>query len=187
MTAIPLPIRRDEVCRFRPDPEFTRLRAQEPVLRVDLPSGDSAYLISRYEDVRQVFGDKDGFGVGDVPVDILRDTADETRPHIPGNLLGYDPPERTGLRRLLTGQFTMRRMEWLKPRVTEILHNRLDAMEAAGVPADLLAEFALPAPSLVIWELLRVPYEDRRNSRRGRTCSPTWPARCRRSRPPPPP
>jgi cytochrome P450 len=34
-------------------------------------------------------------------------------------------------------------------------------MQAAGPPADLVQDFALPIPSLVICELLGVPYEDR--------------------------
>jgi cytochrome P450 len=78
-----------------------------------------------------------------------------------GNLLGLDPPEHTRLRRLLTPEFTVRRMRRLEPRIVEIVDDHLDAMEKAGPPADLVAEFALPIPSLVICELLGVPYADR--------------------------
>jgi cytochrome P450 len=39
-------------------------------------------------------------------------------------------------------------------------------MEAAGPPADLVAHFALPIPSLVICELLGVPYADREDFQR---------------------
>jgi cytochrome P450 len=78
-----------------------------------------------------------------------------------GNLLGIDPPEHHRLRRMLTPEFTLRRMKRLEPRIVEIVDEHLDAMERAGTPADLVAEFALPIPSLVICELLGVPYADR--------------------------
>ncbi|SFN88440.1 Cytochrome P450 [Saccharopolyspora antimicrobica] len=79
---------------------------------------------------------------------------------VAGNLLGLDAPEHTRLRRMLTSEFTVRRMRRLQPRITEIVEERLDAMAAAGPPADLVADFALPIPSLIC-ELLGVPYTDR--------------------------
>ncbi|WP_378788556.1 cytochrome P450 [Nonomuraea fastidiosa] len=78
----------------------------------------------------------------------------------------FDPPEHTRLRRMLTPEFTMRRMRRLEPRVRDIVTAHLDAMEAAGPPADLVTSFALPIPSLVICELLGVPYEDRADFQR---------------------
>ena len=78
-----------------------------------------------------------------------------------GNLLATDPPEHTRLRRLLTGEFTVKRIRRLEPRIVEIVDDHLDAMAAAGPPADLVSAFALPVPSLVICELLGVPYDDR--------------------------
>ncbi|WP_308116908.1 cytochrome P450 [Pseudonocardia sp. WMMC193] len=53
-------------------------------------------------------------------------------------------------------------MRRLEPRVQAIVDEHLDAMERKGPPADLVADFALPVPSLVICELLGVPYEERR-------------------------
>ena len=78
-----------------------------------------------------------------------------------GQLLALDPPEHTRLRRLLRPEFTVRRMQRLEPRIVEIVDEHLDAMAAAGSPADLVPTFALPIPSLVICELLGVPYADR--------------------------
>jgi cytochrome P450 len=62
---------------------------------------------------------------------------------------------------MLTPEFTVRRMRRLEPRIVEIVDQHLVAMEQAGPPADLVADFALPIPSLVICELLGVPYTDR--------------------------
>jgi cytochrome P450 len=78
-----------------------------------------------------------------------------------GGFLGMDPPEHTRYRKLLTGQFTVRRMKQLVPRIEEIVTEHLDAMVAAGPPADLVRSFALPVPSLVICELLGIPYGER--------------------------
>jgi cytochrome P450 len=62
---------------------------------------------------------------------------------------------------MLTPEFTIRRMRRLEPRIVEIVEAALDDMERAGKPADLVSTFALPVPSLVICELLGVPYTDR--------------------------
>src|SRR5690349_3752883 len=62
---------------------------------------------------------------------------------------------------MLTPEFTIRRMKRLEPRIVEIVDAQLDAMESHGPPVDLVENFALPIPSLVICELLGVPYDDR--------------------------
>jgi cytochrome P450 len=62
---------------------------------------------------------------------------------------------------MLTPEFTIRRMKRLEPRIVEIVDAQLDAMAAARRPVDLVDMFALPIPSLVICELLGVPYDDR--------------------------
>jgi len=52
-------------------------------------------------------------------------------------------------------------MRLLEPRIAEIVDGQLDLMEKAGPPVDLVETFALPIPSLVICELIGVPYDDR--------------------------
>ncbi|MGX1763071.1 cytochrome P450 [Streptomyces lydicus] len=52
-------------------------------------------------------------------------------------------------------------MRRLQPRIAQIVAEHLDAMAAHGGPVDLVQSFALPVPSLVICELLGVPYADR--------------------------
>ena len=96
-----------------------------------------------------------------------------------GNLLGFDPPDHGRLRKILAGEFTVRRMRRLEPRVAEIVGDHLDAMERKGAPADLVADFALPIPSLVICELLGVPYGERDEfqARTGRLLDVTIPPR----------
>jgi cytochrome P450 len=75
--------------------------------------------------------------------------------------IAMDPPDHGRYRKLLTGQFTVRRMNQLIPRIQEIANEQVDIMRGMGSPADLVTAFALPIPSLVICELLGVPYDNR--------------------------
>jgi len=158
----PLHMRRDA---FNPTPELRKIRETDGVRTVTNAFGMTVFLVTRHEDIKDVLSDHQRFsntrppgfvvpGAPNVPVD-------EQAGARAGNLLGLDPPEHQRLRRMLTAEFTIRRMKRLEPRIVEIVDAQLDAMEKAGPPADLVASFALPIPSLVICELLGVPYDDR--------------------------
>ncbi|MFD9704510.1 cytochrome P450 [Lentzea sp. NPDC059081] len=150
---VPLQIRRHG---FDPVEELARVRDDEGVVPITTPFGLPAYLICRYEDVREVLADGTRFSNALVPFNRLGGDDERT-----GSLIALDPPDHTRLRRMLTPEFTVRRMRRLEPRITEIVDAALDDLETAGRPADLVAHFALPVPSLVICELLGVPYADR--------------------------
>jgi cytochrome P450 len=159
---LPLHMRRDG---FDPVPAMAALRDDEGVRQVETAFGMPAFLIARHADVRAVLADHARFSNEfrrDADVPGAPELTDEEREQMrAGNLLGVDPPEHTRLRRMLTPEFTVRRMRRLEPRIVEIVDDHLDAMAKAGPPADLVADFALPIPSLVICELLGVPYADR--------------------------
>jgi cytochrome P450 len=145
--------------------EIAALRESGETAQVTTPFGHQATMVSRYADARELHGDPQRFRLDAVPpppamVEAGRDKA-EWRRRQAGNLLGQDPPDHTRLRRMLTGEFTVKRMKRLVPRVEEIVTEHLDAMEKAGAPAELVEDFALPVPSMVICELLGVPYADR--------------------------
>lgn len=65
------------------------------------------------------------------------------------------------LRRMLTRTFRHKKIESLRPRLQQITDRLLDEMAQRPQPADLVEDFALPMPSLVICELFGVPYADR--------------------------
>lgn len=159
---LPLHMRRE---RFDPVEELGRLRDGDAVSRVDTGLGMSAYLVTRYDDVRQVLSDPVRYSNTDRRSFALMGdqqlSPEELDQMQAGQLLAFDPPEHTRLRRMLTPEFTVRRMRRLEPRIIEIVEQHLDALERAGAPADLVADFALPIPSLVICELLGVPFADR--------------------------
>jgi len=159
---VPLHMRRDA---FDPAPEVAQLRSAEGVRAVVNAFGMQVFLVTRYDDVKTVLSDHQRFSnarpPGFVPAGAPQEPEEDLARARAGNLLALDPPQHHRLRRMLTGQFTGRRMKQLEPRITEIVHTHLDAMQRSGAPRDLVADFALPIPSLVICELLGVPYGDR--------------------------
>jgi cytochrome P450 len=159
--AVDLP--RDRSCPYQPPDAYAQLRTEEPAARLRLLDGTEGWLLTRYEDVRAMLSDPRFSSKGRVLGATIRKVTPELAKRVADrpSLLNMDPPEHTRMRRLLTGQFSVRRMRLLAPRVHQIVNDHLDAMIAAGPPADLVASFALPIPSLVICELLGVPYADR--------------------------
>jgi cytochrome P450 len=151
-----------------PHPIYAELRRSAPVRRVVL-NGLPAWLVTRYEDVRQALTDPR-----------LSNSLDSLSPALPEagawilgermlgldrNLLRSDPPRHTRLRRLVSKAFTPGRIEALRPRVQEMA----DALAADFLPrgeAELIHEFAFPLPLMVIMELLGMPLEDRGQFRR---------------------
>jgi cytochrome P450 len=155
-----MPLRREGV---DPVPALGELRRTEPISRLKLPLGVGAWLVSGYEESKAVLGRTDGFSndftnlIGNMGA-----SAEQN----PGGLGFADPPVHTRLRKLLTPEFTMRRLARLTPRIQAIVDEQLDAMAAVDGPVDLWQAFALPIPSLTICELLGVAYEDRADFQR---------------------
>ena len=149
-----LPLRRVGI---DPVPEIGQIRADRPVARLSGAFGRTVWLVTGYAEARQVLADAAGFSTDFAHI------AGRAAGHVtnPGGLGFADPPRHTRLRKLLTAEFTMRRLSRLTPRIHEIVQARLDAIAACDGPADLVTEFAMPIPSLVICELLGVPYAER--------------------------
>jgi cytochrome P450 len=144
--------------RLDPEPMFATLREQ-PLIRVQLPYGEPAWLATRYEDVRLVLGDPRFSRAAGVGRDEPRMRFHQAQN---GSILSMDPPDHSRLRRLVMKAFTVRRIEQLRPRAQEIADALVDEMTP---PADLVADFGLPLPIAVICELLGVPFEDRNDFR----------------------
>jgi cytochrome P450 len=147
---------------FEPAPELDALREREDLPRL---SGEhptfgpfEVRAVTRYADVRAAFGhEHTETGPGGTP----DPDAPRTLFNQPGFLLNYNGPEHARLRRMLTSAFTVRRLQQLRPWIERIVDDRLGEIAQAGPVVDLVQEFALPIPSLVICELLGVPYADR--------------------------
>ncbi|WP_067968564.1 cytochrome P450 [Nocardiopsis trehalosi] len=157
-----LPVRRDPHHPFDPPPELAGLRARGPLTRLAFPDGHVGWLVTGHAAARAVLGDPRFSIRRELKHGVLR----SIRPGAPvasappGFFGDMDAPEHTRYRRLLTRHFTVQRMRRLEPRIARITEERLDTMARDGAPRDLVPDFALPIPSLVICELLGVPYAD---------------------------
>jgi cytochrome P450 len=150
---------------FDPPEVLGRLREEQPIIPMRFADGHLGWLATGYSAVRSVMSDA-RFSVrpelGHMAVGVPAEAMVMSRLSGPGMFMLMDPPEHTRYRRLLTAEFTVRRMKRLEPRISAITRERLDAMEAAGPPADLVTEFAFPIPSSVICELLGIPDDESR-------------------------
>jgi cytochrome P450 len=136
---------------------YAAARAAEGLTRIQMTYGEPAWLATRYADARLVLGDKRFSRAAAADHDEPRTSPGKRN----SGILMMDPPDHTRLRTLVAKAFTMRRVELLRPRVAELATDLLAGMKAAGEPADLVEDFALPIPVAVICELLGVPVEDR--------------------------
>ena len=139
------------------DPVPELLRTRGPLTRLPLPVGVTVWLVTGHEAAQRVLVDVETFSndfdhltaVGLVPE------------QEPGGLGFSDPPDHTRLRRILTPEFTLRRLARLGPRIDAIVTEHLDRMATVAGPVDLVEAYALPIPALTICELLGVPVRDR--------------------------
>jgi hypothetical protein len=152
---------RDRQHPFDPPPEIQRRQREEPVSRVRIWTGDEAWLITRYEDGRAVLSDP-------------RFSANPWRPGFPEKSIAYaetlgkdrniralDNPEHGPMKRMIIGDFTVKRVEQLRPRIEQVVNDLLEDMIKQGPPLDLVAAFSFAVPTTVICELLGVPFADR--------------------------
>ncbi|PSK89632.1 cytochrome P450 [Murinocardiopsis flavida] len=160
---VALPTGRAPGCPFDPPPELDRLRTAEPLTRMAYFDGHVGWLVTNHATARAVLADPRFSNRPDVKHTVFATVprpGGARQPAAPGWFINMDPPDHTRYRRMLTGRFTVHRMRRLEPRIAAITADRLDAMERAGTSTDLVSAFALPIPSLVICELLGVPYSD---------------------------
>jgi cytochrome P450 len=155
------PMGRAAGCPFAPPPEVMELGAARPLSRVRIWDGSTPWLITGYEEVRTLFSDS-------------RVSVDDRRPGFPHwnegmlstvhkrprSVFTADGEEHTRFRRMLSKPFTFKRVEGLRPAIQQITDEHIDAMLAGPRPGDIVTALALPVPSLVISQLLGVPYED---------------------------
>jgi len=160
-TARPLPLAREHP--LAPPAEYARLREENPVCPVALPDGKAGWLLTRFADVTAALIHPEVSAQRKFQTSVTSVTLSPQEYLASGfgtSFIGMDPPEHTRYRRLLTGQFTVRRLKALAPRIEQIVEQHLDVMVADGPPADLVRDFALPVPSMVICELLGLPYTE---------------------------
>jgi pentalenic acid synthase len=184
--AEPVTFPQDRTCPYHPPTGYAPLRDGRALSRATLFDGREVWMVTGHSAARALLADP-------------RLSTDRRRPDFPAPtarfaavrdrrvaLLGADDPEHQTQRRMMIPSFTVKRATGLRPRIQEIVDGLLDAMIAQGPPAELVSAFALPVPSMVICELLGVPYADHeffeaqsRTLLRGPTAADTQAARDR--------
>ncbi|EOD69730.1 cytochrome P450 [Amycolatopsis vancoresmycina] len=149
--------------KFDPPAIFDTLREERPLAKMVYPDGHVGWIVSSYELVREVLSDprfSHSCEVGHFPV-THQGQVIPTHPLIPGMFIHMDPPEHTRYRKLLTGEFTVRRTSRLIPRVEAVAAEQIEVMRAKGAPADLVHDFAKPLVLRMLGELVGLPYDER--------------------------
>jgi cytochrome P450 len=155
------PMPRAAGCPFDPPPGLRELQAEAPITRVGWWDGSTPWLVTGYADQRALLADP-------------RISADSLHPSHPHRAAGMreahqkhgrpfirmDDPEHARLRRTVTAPFSVKRVEAMRPAIQAMVDGLIDDLLAGPKPADLVEAFALAVPSLVICELLGVPYAD---------------------------
>jgi cytochrome P450 len=154
------PLSRAAGCPFDPPPGLTALQAGQPIARVRLWDGSMPWLITRHADQRALLADPRVSSDCQRPGYPFTSASLQVRRQSSISFSAMDDPEHARLRRMVIPSFTVKRMNMLRPAVQQIVDDLIDQLLNGPKPADLVSEFALPVPSLVICELLGVPYAD---------------------------
>lgn len=136
--------------KANPHPTFAKMRVDDPIYAHKDRSGQTIWYFTRYADVVAVMRD----------ARFVKEQPDKppTNP-INQNMLFADPPDHTRLRTLVNQAFTPRRIAQMAPTLQTIADDLIGAVYANG-EMDLIADFALPFPVVVISDLLGIPSAD---------------------------
>jgi cytochrome P450 len=152
------PLQRDVMA---PNPRLAATRDADPVQKLASLLGLDVWLVTGDAETRQVLSDTTSYSTDIRPY--MGKRGSRTDGDFGG--LGFtDPPDHTRMRRLLMPEFTMRRLERIRPGIASIVDKQVVEIEAAGErgdTVDLVPAFAFPIPFLVICDLLGLPDEKR--------------------------
>ena len=144
------PVFREGVRNANREAFIARLHEDAPLYR----DGDGFWVVSRYEDAREVLLDHARFssramGGPDVGLPLISD----------------DPPRHSSLRGLLSKAFTPGRIAQLRPEISALASELVAAIEP-GRELDIVAALAMPLPVTVIARMLGIPESDRERFKR---------------------
>ena len=150
--------------KVNPFPFLAGLRTSQSVYRTTLPDKTPVWLITRYEDVAAMLKDERFVKNRRTAM-----TSEQLRkvPWAPPmfrplerNMLGLDPPDHTRLRALVHKAFTPSLIGQMRDRIQTLADELLDGVARKG-KMDLINDYALPLPMIIITEILGVPTSDR--------------------------
>ena len=146
-------------CPYAPPAEL--LEQEKPLFRARIWDGSKPWIVTGHAAQREILSDPrvsvneklPGFPY---PTQAMAETVD----HRPLTIFNADGADHVRIRRMMTAPFTRNRMEKLRPAIQQFTDELIDRMLAGPNPADLVTALSLPLPSLMICELLGVPYAD---------------------------
>lgn len=137
---------------------LSRLASERPLIPIRMGE-HTAWLVTGFDEAKAVLSDPGIGRTGLTDLDLASYGLPEMLMMLRG-LVNEDGPEHLRQRRPLVGAFTHQRVRALQPRVEQLVEGLLDAVEAAGPPADLRQLFSIPLPSRVFALLLGLPEPD---------------------------
>ncbi|MCI0713813.1 MAG: cytochrome P450 [Chloroflexi bacterium] len=143
-----------------PYPTFKKLHQDTPIFW-----HDGMWFVSSHHDLTTLLRDR---RLGRQITHIVDPAAVGIPPRHPANaafdmlsdnsMFDKEPPEHTRIKILVHKVFTPRRVEQLRDKIAVICNHLIDDMDSEF---DLLEEYAVPLPVMVIAELLGIPEADR--------------------------
>jgi cytochrome P450 len=146
--------------------EFRRLRATNPVGRVEVDGYDPFWAVTKHADILEVSRQNDLFRNGDNAT-VIRPRAEDDMLRLvrgapnPFRLLtNMDAPDHFKYRRILQGAFAPQKLQSLENRIRAIARATVDRMALHGAECDFARDVALHFPLRVVMEILGVPEQD---------------------------
>jgi len=147
-------------CPFHPPEPYAQLRKEQPFARVRLWDGTSPYLVTNFDDIKLILSHQDFSAQAINPAyphvfegRMAADLADRS-------FLRLDNPEHDRLRRMVTKEFTVKKVNALRPMIQQTVDRLLQEYSGQPQGADFIEHVAAPLPTEIISHLLGVPYED---------------------------
>jgi len=139
---------------------LTRLRATDPVCRVDVPGYRPFFGITKHADIMAIERDNALFTNSPRPVLTTIEGDEQQAAMGVSTLIHMDGPQHKVIRAIAADWFRPKAMRALKVRVDELARTFVDRMRDAGGECDFVQEVAVNFPLFVIMSLLGLPEED---------------------------
>jgi cytochrome P450 len=147
-------------CGLHPSKALADLQALSPLTKVQIWNKESAWLVTRYAEVRELLADPrlsvnselQGYPTANF-------AAAQMREEFP-TFLQMDAPEHQRLRRMVAADFSPKASEAWRSETEEVVKDAIESLLQLTPPVDFIEEFALVIPSMLIARILGVPYED---------------------------
>ncbi|EME54992.1 Cytochrome P450 protein [Amycolatopsis decaplanina DSM 44594] len=131
------------------------------VTRVDLPDGRTVWMVTKYGLARRMLSDtrltSDSSTMGEMAP--LASLPTDVKRIMERDMLSQDPPVHTRMRKLAAPGFTTRAVIAVRPAIERIAGDLVRKLSPRS-EVDLVADFAVPLPTLVLGEIFGIPADE---------------------------